>query len=106
MRGRVRRRWSAVFGSSSAWRAAITGRPGAVGGVAKDALRPALLGLLIDQVLGLQAVLLGGRRHLDRGQERRRAVGGGRMQLEAIEAMLGGLAPVAHLRVVDRQDPA
>jgi hypothetical protein len=79
-------------------------RAGAVGGVAEQALRAARLGLRADQRLGLRSVRLVGRRHLDGGDQRLVRVGRGGVQLEAVEALVAGLAPVAHPRVVHRQD--
>jgi hypothetical protein len=63
-------------------------------------------GWLVDQVLGPWAVLLRGRRHLDGRDQRLGRVGRRGVQLVAIEALVLRLAPMAHLGVDRRDDPA
>jgi hypothetical protein len=97
---------SGTGASTSTSRTASSARtgPGAVGGVAEQPPGAARLGPAVNQALGLGAALLAGRRHLDRRDQGLDGVARRRLQLVAVEALVLGLAPVAHLGVVHRQD--
>ena len=59
----------------------------------------------VDQRGRLRAVLLAGRRHLDRADQRLGRVRRRRTELVAVKALVLALAPVAHLGIDGRDDP-
>src|SRR5438128_1115915 len=87
------------------FRQLLTNRPVAIGGVAEHTTRPTLLGLSVDQVLGLRSVVLPTRRDVHGRDQWLRAVGGGRRELVAVKTLLAALAAVAYLGVDRRDDP-
>ena len=83
----------------------LTGLLIAIRRVTENPIRLQLLRLLVDQLLGLRAVVSARVADLDRGNQRLLAVGDRNVQLEAIKALGLRLAAVADLRIDRRDDP-
>jgi len=97
--------WTGPAHRDRALRELLAGLDVAIRGVANHPSRSPLFGLLVDQRAGVLAVVLVAGRDRDRGHDRH-VDGDGRVQLVAGERPRGGLASMAHLRIVRREDLA